>query len=83
MKTHFFECQCYSPEHILRFIYDEKNKELYTEIYLCQYRNVFKRIWVAARYIFGYKCKYGQWDCFLFKKEDIKKLQKLLKVINK
>ena len=83
MKTQFFECSCFSSEHTLKFIYDEKDKELYTEIYLNQYRNLVKRTWVAIRYWFGYKCRYGAFDCFLFKKEDIKKLQKLLKVINK
>lgn len=83
MKSYFFECQCSSDEHILKFIYDEEDKELYTTIYLSQYRNIFKRIWVAVRYIFGYKCKFGMWDCFLFKNEDIKELSELLKKIKR
>jgi len=83
MESTFFECQCTSSEHTLKFIYDEEDKELYTSIYLCQYRNIFKRIGIAVKYIFGYKCRYGEWDCFLFKNEDIKELQKLLeKIIN-
>lgn len=81
MKSIYFECQCHSAEHILRFIYNEEDKELYTEIYLDQHRNILKRILVAIKYIFNYKCKFGDFDCFLFKNSDIKKLQKLLKRI--
>jgi hypothetical protein len=81
MKTFFYECSCSSAEHTMKFIYDKKNNELYTEIYLNQYKNLFKRIWVSIRYVFGYKSKYGAWDNFIFKKENIKDLQKLLKKI--
>lgn len=81
MKSTFFECECYSPEHILRFTYDEEDKELYTSIFLCQYRNIFKRFWVAVKYVLGYKCIFGAWDCFIFKNEDIEELSKLLEKI--
>jgi len=81
MKSQFFECACFSSEHTLKFIYDEKDKELYTSIYLCQYRNIIRRIWVAVKYVFNYKSKFGDFDCFLFKKEDIEELQKLLRRI--
>jgi len=82
MKSIFMECQCTSSEHTLKLVYDEVDKELYTEIHLDQYRNVFKRTWVAIKYIFGHRCRNGNWDCFLFKSSDIKKLQKLLERIN-
>ena len=78
MIAKFFECSCHSSEHNLKFIYDEEYNELYTEIYLHQYRNLFKRIFVAIKYIFGYKSKFGAWDCFLFKNKDIDDLKKLI-----
>jgi len=81
MKSTFFECQCTSSEHTLKFIYDEEDKELYTTIYLCQYRNIFKRILVALKYVLGYRCKYGDFDCFLFKSSDVMCLKNLLKKI--
>lgn len=86
-KTEYYDCQCNSPEHTLRFIYiapfkscDGSMEEgsLFTEVYLSQYRNVFKRVWVAIKYIFGYKCCYGHWDCWLMKLEDCDRLTALL-----
>lgn len=64
----FIKCMCGSPEHQAIFGYDpdeEDFPELWIEIHLCHYENFFKRIWMAAKYIFGYHCKYGHWDCLL------------------
>jgi len=74
----YYECSCFSSEHTLKFIIDPDEKELYTEIYLQQPSGFFKRIWKAIKYVFGYKCRYGHFDCFLFKDQDIADLQKLL-----
>jgi hypothetical protein len=81
--TKFFECYCYSPEHTLKFSYDEIDKELYTEIFLCQYRNFIKRAWVAIKYVFGYKCKYGHFCCFTFKDADLPQFRDMLIEITK
>ena len=75
-NTEYFDCKCSSPEHTLRFVYDED--DIYIEIYLRQYRNFFKRIWIAIKYIFGYKCQYGDWDCFILKEDDIQRMIRLL-----
>lgn len=78
-------CSCFSDEHTLRFNYnpEEKieNQELYTSIFLNQYKNIFKRIWIAIKYIFGYNCKYGHWDCFVADKDKIKELKEFFKQI--
>lgn len=81
MKSEFFECICFSDEHTLRFLFDEKDNTLYTTIFLHQYRNIIKRIWIAIKYTFGYRCKYGHWDCWELKKEDISRLIKTLKQV--
>lgn len=78
METHYFECQCYSVEHTLRFIYDPMYNEICTEVFLGQHRNIFKRIWIAIKYVFGYKCRYGHFDNFMMKSEDCQKLIGLL-----
>ena len=86
-KVEYFECACHSDEHTLKFALDpgfwegEKQTdepELYTSVFLGNYPGFFKRIWIAIKYVFGYKCKYGHWDCFLIKKDDTDRLIKLL-----
>ncbi len=72
MKSEFFECTCMSDEHTLRFTLDDT--ELYTSVFLHQYRSFFKRVWIAIKYTFGYKCKDGHWDCTILKPEDCDRL---------
>ena len=77
MKAHFFVCDCYSNEHTLRFGLDLEDTEdvyLYTSVFLNQYRGLFKRIWVATKYVFNYTCKYGHWDRFELRKQDADRL---------
>jgi hypothetical protein len=76
----YFDCICHSPEHTLRFALDLDSDDpvIYTEIFLNQYRSWYKRIWIAIKYIFGYKCKYGHWDCWELKIEDAKRLSEML-----
>lgn len=81
MHIEYFDCKCLSSEHTLRFVYDPEDNELYTEVFLSQYRNIFMRIWVAFRYVFGYRCKYGHWDCWLLKAEDCQRLINLTKKV--
>ncbi len=76
----FFECQCFSDEHTLKFILDTEYKEIYTHVFLNEY-SIYNRILIAIKYIFGYKCKYGHWDSFLLKPEDAKRLISLLEKI--
>lgn len=78
MKTEFYECQCYSDEHILRFFLDKKDGWLCVSTFLSQPNSFFQRIWLAIKYVFGYKCKYGHFDCFIFRDEDADRLINLL-----
>ncbi len=78
MNTEFFECACHSDEHTLKFSYDPEDNELYTSVYLNQYRNIFRRVWVAIKYVFGYRCKYGHWDCFIMQPKDAGRLRAFL-----
>ncbi len=78
MVTEFFECACHSDEHTLKFSYDPDENELFTSVYLNQYRHIWKRIWGAIKYVFGYPSKYGHWDCFLLRTEDAARLRSLI-----
>jgi len=73
--THYFECKCGSSEHTLRFVLDKDDKEIYTEVYLNQWRSFPKRLWLGIKYIFGYKCRYGNWDCWELHENDIERLR--------
>ena len=77
MAAEFFECACYSDEHTLKFSYDPEYNELYTSVYLNQYCNVLRRIWVALKYVLGYRSRYGHWDCFIMRAEDGERLKAL------
>ena len=71
-----FICQCNNTEHQLTFSYFPKEKgDVYVSIHLTPEYNIWRRIWMAIKYVFGYKCRYGYFDEFIFKKSDADKLQ--------
>lgn len=77
MDHKIFICECQSPEHQIQFWYDddEKYPTMYVTTHLITYDNFFKRLWIGLKYAFGYKCRYGNWDEFLFKPTDVKDLK--------
>lgn len=85
MKTEYFECVCFSDEHMLKFILDDgkiDNKkdyepELYCGIFL-EETSFFSRLYKAIKYVFGYKCKYGHFGNWVLNKNDADKLKELL-----
>ncbi len=90
-KTYFFDCACYSPEHIVRFNLDpgylssDKDPygmppELYSSIQLNHTLPWYKRVVIAFNYMLGRQPpSYGHWDCWLLKDQDIDKLDELVK----
>lgn len=76
--THYLECACDSTEHVLRFTLDRESDEIYTDVYLNPWLPWHKRAWRALRYVFGYRCKYGHWDCTIINREGAKKLRAIL-----
>jgi hypothetical protein len=76
-EKHHFDCDCGSDEHTFKFTFDTEEGELYLSAYLNQYHNVFKRIWVAVKYVFGYTSKYGHWDTVMLSKNDTERLREV------
>lgn len=76
--THYFECDCHNDEHTIRFTYDADENELYLSVFLNQYRSFLGRLIVAVKYLFGYKCTYGHWDCWVMRRNDAQRLSELL-----
>lgn len=82
IKTEYLDCACNSSDHTLRFITHDEYKgdepAMYTEVQLRQYHRWYARLWAAIKYVFGYECRYGHWDCFLFEKATAVRLRDLL-----
>lgn len=80
MEHEIIICKCNNIEHQLIFSYfPENNGEVYMYVHLVPENNIFKRIWKAIKYIFGYRSMYGHFDEFIFDKSDSYKLAKILK----
>ena len=74
-----FICQCYNTEHQLIFSYfPEEKGDVYVSVHLTPEYRIWKRIWIAIKYIFGYRSRYGHFDEFVFNKADVNKLQKVV-----
>jgi len=77
--SYFFECACYSNEDILRFdlCKEKEYKEIYVSIFLDN-GPWWERLWLGLKYIFGYKCRYGHFNCWTMNEEDAQRLKKMV-----
>jgi hypothetical protein len=71
---------CYSTEHqiVINKADWGEGKTAYLAVHLHNYRNFFKRVGVAVKYIFGYKCRYGHWDEFIITDENYKPFKRMV-----
>lgn len=78
-QNEYFECRCHSPDHTVRFVFEDDPDfpELYAYVLLSQ-EPFLKRIVKAFRYVFGLSCRYGHFDEFIFCREDCDRLVSLL-----
>lgn len=80
-ETHHVICECHSPDHVLQFSHMEDmdgDEICWTQVQLHQYRSFWKRLAVAVKYLFGYECRYGHWDCTSINVEQGKSLRDYL-----
>jgi hypothetical protein len=85
-ENHYFECACQSADHVFRFILDPNENtsgaddagEIFLEVQLPPNKTIFQRLWIAVKYVFGFRCRYGAWDCTLLKREDYPRIRELL-----
>lgn len=78
-------CQCNSIEHQISFSWIEDKDlegEVYMEIHLSQL-SFWKRLKHGIKYIFGYRCMYGDFDEVILKKEDVNKLERIVEFLKK
>ena len=82
MQFEYFECKCHGDVHVLRYYIDRENNEVYTSVYLNPWRPWYWRVWNGFRYMFGYQCRGGAWDCTIMKNEQIPALIALLQSLD-
>lgn len=78
MNEYFIRCDCHCPEHQAIITTDADEGLLFLEFHLTTWQNIFRRLWVAARYVFGYKCRYGTWDELVMGREQVAGLRDYL-----
>jgi hypothetical protein len=79
-RSEYFECSCSDEAHVLRFSWHpwDEDKDLYTSVFLNQWHGFFWRCWLAVKYVFGYTCPFGHWDCWILRKEDALRLRGMI-----
>jgi len=83
IESYYFDCTCSTPEHTFRFIRCPEDGTVWMEVHLSRWRSVFKRIWVAIKYVFGYRCRFGNWDTCELHPADAEKMIALMEMILK
>jgi hypothetical protein len=81
LRNELFVCACESMEHQIAFTCDDNWETVIATIHLVPEYNIFKRIWKAIKYIFGYRCKYGHFEEFIFNPENADHLQQVVDYI--
>ena len=85
MQRETLICQCNSIEHQISFNWIEDKElegEVYMEIHLAKL-SFWDRLKHGIKYIFGYRCMYGDFDEVILKKEDIHKLERIVEFLKK
>jgi len=72
-------CACHSAEHNLQLAYydDADDWELFVSVHLVS-RGLLSRLWTAIRYVFGYRCRYGEWEELLIGTRDAREVIEFL-----
>src|ERR1044072_3206622 len=72
-----FVCECSSLQHQIAFEHEPDENVVYARIHLIK-QSFWKRLKAGLRYIFGYHCKYGHWDEFIFRPDHAERLQQMI-----
>lgn len=77
MEKLHFECDCNSDEHRISIAFDIENKEAFLSTFLPRV-GIFKRLYHAVKYVFGYASKYGQFEETILSHQKIKELRRII-----
>jgi hypothetical protein len=78
----YLECECSSIEHVIRvdLFQDPFDKSATPEFFITMHLSplpLFKRLIGGIKYIFGYRCRYGDFDETIVTYESVKELRRL------
>jgi hypothetical protein len=75
----YFECDCFSIEHVFRISYlSDEPEEMYLEPHLSNTDGIIERVLTAIRYIFGHRSVYGDFDSVVLNIKKAKELHRCL-----
>jgi hypothetical protein len=76
----FFLCECGSVEHqfVVTIDPEDEHQECWIEIHLNPLYGFWKRAWLAIRYVFGYHCKYGNFNTVIIDGNNAVRLRDLM-----
>lgn len=82
----YFNCQCHSFEHLIRFTLDEWHNysgtatkpELSIAVHLNNWAPWWRRVWLGLKYIVGHDDGFPHYDEMLFRTEDADRLMAML-----
>lgn len=80
MTDELLICACSSDEHQIILHKDEEEKMVYCTIHLVTLP-FWQRLIHGIKYIFGYKCKYGNFEEFILDNKHTDKLKELVKFL--
>ena len=75
MDIKYLECECYSPDHTMRFHIEDDR--VYLTVHLTQ-DGLFGRLKKGIAYILGYTSRYGHFDEFIISQKEKTKLSEIL-----
>jgi hypothetical protein len=78
----FMLCDCESIEHQITLRKDDELKDIYMTIHLKPFP-WYKRIANGIKYIFGYRCAYGDFDEFILSHKHADTLRKMADFLSK
>ena len=78
----FMLCDCESIEHQITLRKDDELKDIYMTIHLKPFP-WYKRIVNGIKYIFGYRCAYGDFDEFILSHKHTDTLRKMADFLSK
>ena len=73
-------CECTSKEHQVIFSHIVGYNTVYVSVHLSKLP-FFKRVVAGLKYIFGHKCKYGNFEETILYPAHIKSLEKVIKIL--